>query len=1302
MGCAPSHSDIVNSMTRSGIQFWKKPKTILSAHRAGREGLSIPLLVQGSTCYGEASPQVQRQQAREHPDLRRDQNMARSLRLFPGNPSPGRRREPEDAALEAEAAMSEIIDSQKHLTKDTQVESQNSSREDFYGNKQKGRCAKESSKKRKSATDRILGKESGHCQAQDFLAYGPEDKVDFPEALVTAHHRAYAFLHPSLSRYEAILGIAHEAAQTQQYLQQMVVFLLWRFDEINKLLGEIANDGEVLLQEAGAHLAWPDEKEGPPWQPDLLQQLLQYTANRMQVLHHTVTSLTSSALQDSSSYLHSAAQHLDKKLETKRELDQCLLKAIRILKNCVASPSTPKVDDRPLYSEDSGIGADNESLHSVDRLGKQTSWDSLDEPTEKKPWLSYHRETKVAADAWQHHPSASGSSRPQDCALERQRAHLAAPGIPFHADEMPANTLCRSLQPGTRSSHNALKTGAPEKGEHFGGYGLTIPLPLTDEEDSTPEEEEDNDDEDGPPGLSHNQTGTRSLRPTTSPALAESVVWPHFKRIETPHAQEMILKMKDAISERIKFVPAQPAYKEWTEDEERKVILPPRPSTVCEGRRSSGRPKRSKSEESLKGHAEDPTLLELQRVQKDLSQRLEMFYGFRKKRRMQNKEEHGVPRTAVLYLHSRGRPTQGSSISKLKASLAKNLSILPSQEKIGLQKPDPKSKSQQPSQGKAEALSKVTTPVQEYISWERESKAPETRGWSGEGCSPRPSVKKLIETFSPNEEMLPPMSPRPSGEVSGTKKFGVPIMPCRFPIYRGLAPLYPKHPISPGTPGEPPKLGPNWRPFAPVFTPLPTVVQVSKSAPNSETEEDLQDLPPPPPEILMDNSFNSLKSPGDPETGVCPAEVPNKLSPGGPPPTRKTSASQRLKASLNSIDLLPNKNIPNPIPPSEKGSGHSKTERKARNVSLELIHAPGTSHNQERPGVAQREPEAEETASLNKQPHKVIPLPHPNSIAGLKGNKEACISRPPQPEGPRQGQDKSPGLVRKMSPTRSHWSHRTEKRNLSPPASHRPTGLPTQPSLPHVQRQSSPPFSPRTSPPVRARTPSPPTSPKTTSPPASRKSTSPLLQHKNPSSPTEVPQSPPPPQELSGPPIIHREVSTPPFCSTPTPPTSPSQEPKEPSSWGESDPAPAKVAPNTCSIFCPATSSLFEAKSLSSPKEPHTEGGEHLEMGTEAKRNLVLPRQWGEPQKRMALCALNPQPFIRRTASDHRPRVRLRLPGSASVGTASELCSQTSSEESPPKEAPPLNSLCLLDMKGSSKWASHPDLYVVGRGLQRE
>ncbi|XP_007476089.2 photoreceptor cilium actin regulator [Monodelphis domestica] len=1255
MGCAPSHSGVVNSMTRSSLQFWKKPKTTLPVHQAVLQGLSIPLLVQGSTCYGngEAPLQGQWQQARENPDPRRDQNMARSLHLFPGNSSSGRRREPGDSALDADAVMSEILDSQKHLTENTHLESQNTSQEGSYWNEQEGWNAKESSKKGKSPNGHISGKDNCDCQTQDFLAIGPEGKVDFPEPLVKAHHRAYAFLHPSLSRYEAILGIAHQAAQTQQYLQQMVGFLLLRFDEINKLLGEIASDGEVLLQEAGTHLAWPSGKEDPPWQPDLLQQLLQYTANRMQVLHHTVTSLTFGALQDSSSYLYSAAQHLDKKLETQKKLDQCLLGAISLLQSCVTGPSTVKVDDRPLYSEDSGIGADTESLYSLDRLGKQASLDSLDEPTERKSRVSSHRDTKGLADVRQHCPSVSGSSRPQDCALERQTAHLAAMGNPLHAKEA---TATRSLQLGRRFSYNDLKTRTLEKGEYFRDYRLTAPLLLTDKEDSNSEEEEEDNDEDGSTSLSQRQREIHSLRPKTSPSLTESMFWPHFKRIESPQAQEMILKMKDAISERIKFVPAQPVHKEWMEDEEKKPMLPNRSRTVDGDRRQSERPRRSKSEESLKGHAEDPTLLELQRVQKDLSQRLEMFYGFRKKRKTQNKEEHCIPRTDMLCLVSKSRPTQCSSISKLKASLAKNLSILPSQEKIVLQKPDPNSKSQSPREGKAETFSKTTTSIQNYLPWEKENEAPKTQAWNGEGCTPRPSVKKLIETFSPTEELVIPMNTRHSGAVSSIKKFGIPIMPSRFPIYRGLAPLYPKHQICPGTDGELPKLNPNWRPFAPIFTPVSTVAQVYRSCLHNETEEDLKDLPPPPPEILMDNSFNSLKSPGAPEPEECPAEVPKKLSPVELPLTRKMSASQRLKASLNPIDLLPSKNIPNSIPPSGKGSGDNKTEKKARNLSLELVHAPETNHNQERPCEAQREPD--KAANLKQQSHKVVPLPYSSSTAGTNGNKEASVARPSQashpPEGPKQGQEKSPALVRKVSPTRIHWSHRPEKRNPIPPASHRPIG----PSLPHVQRQSSPPFSPRTSPPIRTRTPSPPSSPKAISPPTLRKSASPPLQHKNPSPPTGGPSSPPA-QGILSPPACHREVNPPPSSSIPTPPSSPSQEPKEPSSYGENDPSSAKVAHNTCSIFCPATSSLFEAKSQSSPNCSQTESGQYPETAAEVKRTSVLPRQLGEPQRRMALCALNPQPFIRRSASDHRPRIRLRLPGSASVGTTSELVNQT-------------------------------------------
>ena len=51
MGCTPSHSDLVNSVAKSGIQFFKKPKAILPGHQRASERGSLPLLVQSSTCY---------------------------------------------------------------------------------------------------------------------------------------------------------------------------------------------------------------------------------------------------------------------------------------------------------------------------------------------------------------------------------------------------------------------------------------------------------------------------------------------------------------------------------------------------------------------------------------------------------------------------------------------------------------------------------------------------------------------------------------------------------------------------------------------------------------------------------------------------------------------------------------------------------------------------------------------------------------------------------------------------------------------------------------------------------------------------------------------------------------------------------------------------------------------------------------------------------------------------------------------------------------------------------------------------
>ncbi|KAJ8796293.1 hypothetical protein J1605_018090 [Eschrichtius robustus] len=162
--------------------------------------------------------------------------------------------------------------------------------------------------------------------------------------------------------------------------------------------------------------------------------------------------------------------------------------------------------------------------------------------------------------------------------------------------------------------------------------------------------------------------------------------------------------MKEAISERIKFVPVPSEHQEWTEEEER-TMVPPRPNTPSDSRKVPSRQRRSQSEGCLKSHVEDPTLQELRRVQRDLSQRLEALCTQGTRQQGYSQKQVLQPRTAALRPDNCCKVTPSSTISKLKASLTKNFSILPSQST--LQKCCPCPEGEQPWQGKAEGLPNV-------------------------------------------------------------------------------------------------------------------------------------------------------------------------------------------------------------------------------------------------------------------------------------------------------------------------------------------------------------------------------------------------------------------------------------------------------------------------------------------------------------------------------------------------------------------------------------------------------------------
>ncbi|XP_039094364.1 photoreceptor cilium actin regulator isoform X2 [Hyaena hyaena] len=1285
MGCTPSHNDIVNSVAKSGIQFFKKPKAILPGRQGGGERCSIPLLLPTSTCYDSGGGLSQGQRlAEEQPRSRQTQSPAEGLYQLTRDPTAGKGKDMEGLPPKTKTSQSHLAKSQSHMAKDIPSKTQSShgsQRAAFSGEK-----SEESNTQERKLSCHTCGQQ-GHCCQNNVPAHEPEGKVDFPEPLVKAHQHTYTYLHSCLSKYEAILCITHQATQTQELLQPMVSFLLLCFDEVNRLLGEICKDGEVLLHEVREDLAWPLRKGKPQEQPDLLQQLLQHTVSKLLALRGTVASVTGSFLESSSSYLHATASHMEKKLSTKRGMDECLLRALGQLESLASGHSDPGMRGLPLCSEDSGIGADNESVQLADKLGKQASWDSVAEPTEWKPAFPSTVEARLSGYAWQQSPFQMGSDRPQDCPLSRppvakvQPAAQGRAGGPGPSSTGPGNATSSPLRVAKSTQRDSLGIGFSRKAHFSKGSRLMGTPSLSDGEDSSPEEEEDPVSGMSPCAWRENSSHSR---PRSSPGSPESLFQPHPRRLRSPQAQEMILKMKEAISERIKFVPVPLGPQDWPEEEDRRMAVPPRPSTASGGRRAPVRQRRSQSEGCLKSHAEDPTLQELRRVQRDLSQRLEAFYALGTGQQGQGTGQVPQPRTAALRPNP-CRVAPSSTISKLKASLSKNFSILPSQDKSIWQKCSPRPGSEQPWWGRAEGLPGAIP------SGEKASEAPGATDWNVRGCPPRMSVKKLIETFSPTEGLRTLGDSKDSGPNPCLRKWGVPIMPPRFPIYRGLAPLYPKPQISPAASRDPLKVGPDWRPLAPIFPPALTAGASKSEDPNSncETEEDPERLPPPPLEVLMDKSFTSLEPPESSQPAGSSSKETHVPGLGGADSARRTWASPKLRASMSPADLLPSRSTTAPTRPHSMGPGGSKSGGGARKLTLPLNHPPAASRNPEveGSGALSRAP-ADKAASLSRHPQKAIPWHHSSHTSGQNRTLEPSLARPTRgahsPDAPGPSQERSALLGRKASSSRGYWTPRAVRRQ---PSLHRPA----QPSGPSVHGSPSPPISP-------------PVSPRVLSPPTMKKGASPATrQHKPPSPP---PVSPPTQHKASSPPTQHTGTSSPSSGASPPPPVSPAQG-QETRDSEDSRAATAKASGNTCSIFCPATSSLFEAAlppSTARPLTPPEAGAPH---GTPAGcwRSSSGPRPRAGSQRGMALCALNPQPFIRRTASDRRPGIRLPLPvptGATSDTCESPLSRSSSSEESPKKDAEPCSSPWAPQPKGAGLDVSPPELCVLGHGLQRE
>lgn len=203
-----------------------------------------------------------------------------------------------------------------------------------------------------------------------------QTKVDFPPHMLRAHQAAYNFLNPNISKYETLLGLLDQAAQTQLSLQPMMSALVLRFEEINQALEDMADEGELMLKEHGEYMTLPSGmicsanprmnttcQTDPP--PDLLQQLLQQSTEKMKLVGGSVQALGDTTLEEAVEYFSSLYKLLNKKLQTKQTAEKRLFQVIAQVER--AAMRKFNSEDSTLHSEDSGIGGENESLTGSER-----------------------------------------------------------------------------------------------------------------------------------------------------------------------------------------------------------------------------------------------------------------------------------------------------------------------------------------------------------------------------------------------------------------------------------------------------------------------------------------------------------------------------------------------------------------------------------------------------------------------------------------------------------------------------------------------------------------------------------------------------------------------------------------------------------------------------------------------------------------------------------------------------------------------------------------------------------------------
>ncbi|XP_041669171.1 photoreceptor cilium actin regulator [Cheilinus undulatus] len=1065
----------------------------------------------------------------------------------------------------------------------TNVDKSGSQRIDTVSQKKEKSVDKQDATEKKPSRKPKKNNRGNKVKKKDKDKQAIENKVDFPEPLVKAHQAAYAFLNPSINRYDDLLGLLEQATQTQVSVQPMVAFMALRYEEIIQGLDEMVDEGEKVMKEYGEHLSWPSQAKNlssspPPKSgsanlespPDLLQQLLQYTTQRMRNVCQTVSGIGDSALVEAVEYFASISELLEEKLKVKRAAETRLMQILSRIE--MASIHKPRPEDSALFSEDSGIGAENESLAGSERRYRRESCESM----------GTNRTTPVS----------------------------------------PMGYTCMNVRQGVSSRKTARQISPSVSLTSLNSLGSICTLMANDQRDSllgSVSFDDDDGDDNNEDDETDRVQGGFPKRTNSSPINREQQQPRRLppKRIENPQNVEMTIKMKNAISGKIQFVPRQNSNvktktlgspktgrRQWTDEEEQSQK---RPQTSGPVRRAVvkktpvTKEQRSRSAESLRSKGEDPTLLELARTQKDLNQRLQ---------RMNKSKTSGNIRTAPSKQNQGTSPAQSPATSRKQPPLEKKSKPQSPKEKEDLSRCD-SNKQELTSDGEEDQLKDRKTPQGPIKATPPPSPPPSPRPSSGFQRG-RNSVRKLIDTFSQGIEELD--SPKVLGPLKGVRKCGVPVLPglgnVEAVLIGGVTSCRPESALS---------------------------------VKNDDFDPD--SLPPPPLEVLLDNSFESVQNPT-----ACVAEE-GPVKPRRSPVLKRATVSQRLRASVQAVTVLPNRGG---LPQAPKVSFSDRVDQKDTSPSSKVI-----------PPDLQLEAE-KENDSLYQQAIKNIhqrQSPDPEGMSTSQVAANPADSQEDVQDGvilsvPGSNTTVPPSLIVRSQPS------------ATPPVS-RGRMLPSTPSTPsNLQRRLNSPSNFR-------RQPSPSSS---TSPPVNRK--------------------------LPTPPAVQRRLPTPPAAKqnnsntnssssypfkAPSPPASPKLHRWSRENSSE-DLSSARKFSNARSVFCPASSSLFEAQPCAVPRPPQAWTSTGVSY---------LSRAW-ESRGRFPVSVQGPRPFVRRSQSDRRPSLPPRSPKTS----VAESCGSEPTIYSPGLDDEPTREDDLWgsqsDLRATPRSASHPDLCVVGQALHRD